>query len=254
MEEEAKRDPAREVSEFPPLDPSVYYKYDVLKRYPKEEVRAYEKAYERMINEVRRARAAAPPSAQEAVLKEMLMEDVKNAAMIPYGPARPARPLITRQELGRPKMGDTKLVLQGYKEASLCNTLVADALQRAYMAIELLDNDHAKIIRARLAKAGITNASASHVGEKDITFKKAVSIASQAEQWVYQAQAAAAKSMAKHSKRCAHNLAGRPRLTTAEKEARYMKRFGVPRGTRTDRAVRKHQKKAAELAAYKSPV
>lgn len=257
---ELEREPPREVSELPPLDPSLYYKYDVLKRYPKEQVRAYEKAYEKMINEVRRARAATPMAtpAQQAAIAEQIMDDAQENAVIQYnapiGPARPSRALIARQELSRPKMGDTKLVLQGYKETSLCNTLVADALQRAYMAIELLDKDHAKIIRARLAKAGITNANASHVGEKDITFKKAVSIAAQAEQWVYQAQAAAAKSMAKHSKRCAHNIAGRPRLTTAEKEARYMKRFGVARGTRTDRAIRKHQKKAAEMAAWKSPV
>ena len=193
--------------------------------------------------------AAAPP-----IGPAIEMEEAEDRRLVPYGPARPARPLIARHELSRPKVGDSKLVLAGYKQTSLCNTLVSDALQRAYMAIDLLDKDHAQIIRARLAKAGITNSNASHIGEKDVTFKKAVSIASQAEQWVYQAQAAAAKSMAKHSKRCAHNLAGRPRLTTEEKEKRYLKRYGVPRGSRTERAMRKHQKKAEELAAYKSVV
>jgi len=255
---ELEREPARmEPIELPPLDPTVLYRFDTLKKYPREAVRAYEMAFEKNRQAIREARVPPTPQEQAEIARTMEIEPETRDIILyntPAGPARPARPLVARHELSRPKMGDSKLVLAGYKENSLCNTLVADALQRAYMAIELLDKDHAKIIRARLAKAGITNSNASHVGEKAITFKKAVSIASQAEQWVYQAQAAAAKSMAKHSKRCAHNIAGRPRLTTAEKEARYMKRFGVARGTRTDRAMRKHQKKAAELAAYKSPV
>lgn len=277
---------------LPPLDPTQGYRFDTLKNYPRSEVTAWEKGYERFRSEQRKAaevaqavqnaaqnesemqspiverdpsgpgaNVLAPPIAPalemaEAGGQQLVLGRQADASGIlyntPAGPARPARPLVARHELSRPKVGDSKLVLAGYKQTSLCNTLVADALQRAYMAIDLLDKDHAKIIRARLAKAGITNSNASHVGEKDITFKKAVSIASQAEQWVYQAQARAAKSMAKHSKRCAHNIAGRPRLTTAEKEKRYFDRYGVARGTRTDRAIRKHQKKAAEMSAWKA--
>lgn len=270
--------------ELAPLDPTQAYRFDFLKKYPREEVKAWEKGYEKYQSEQRKAAAAAvavqnqemqtpiverdPSGPGAAVLAPPIAPalEMEEAGFIgrqanptgilynaPAGPARPARALVVRRELAAPRpAGDKKLVLAGYKETSLCNTLVADALQRAYMAIELLDKDHAKIIRARLAKAGVTNANASHVGEKEITFKKAVSIALQAERWVYQAQAAAAKSMAKHSARCAHNLSGRPRLTTAEKEERYMKRYGVARGTRTERAMRKHQKAAAELAAWKA--
>lgn len=272
--------------ELAPLDPTQAYRYDILKRYPIEERRAWERGYERYQTEQRKAAAAALATQNQEMQSPMLERDPSgpgaaalappiapavemeeagfvgrqaNATGIlynaPAGPARPSRTLVVRRELAAPRpAGDKQLVLAGYKENSLCNTLVADALQRAYMAIELLDKDHAKIIRARLAKAGVTNGNASHVGEKEITFKKAVSIALQAEKWVYQAQAAAAKSMAKHSARCAHNLSGRARLTTEEKERRYMKRYGVARGTRTERAMRKHQKAAAELAAYKSAV
>lgn len=144
-------------------------------------------------------------------------------------------------------LGDKKMIIHGYKEMSLCKTLVSDALHRAYAAIELLDPVHANIIRARLAKAGVTGANASHANVKEITFKKAVSIALQAEAWVFQAQAAAAKHMVKESKSCLHNLAGKRRRTREEKEAAYQARYGMERGTRSERAARKYQKRINEL-------
>lgn len=135
--------------------------------------------------------------------------------------------------------GDRNSVLQHYKQGSLCNQLVANSLNRIQQALMVLDDRHANIIRARLQKAGVANANASHASMREITFKKATSIALQAERWVYQAQAAAAKSMVKESKRCLHNLAGRAKRSREDKEAAYQARFGVPRGTRSDRAARK---------------
>lgn len=144
-------------------------------------------------------------------------------------------------------VGDKKALVSGYKENSLCNALVADALHRAFLAMQLLDEKHADIIKARLAKAGVKNANAAHASSKDITFKKAVSIALQAERWVYQAQAAAAKSMAKESKHCLHNLAGHRKRTREEKEATYQQRYGKPRLDRSARAIRKKEEKLAQL-------
>lgn len=182
----------------------------------------------------------------------------------PIGPALPksivtkralvgARRLIDRedQKVGRGNVvrlaGDKKDLIVGYKANSLCNTLVQDCLDRAHMAVKLLDQRHAQIVLARLAKAGVKNSNASHADMKEISYKKAVSIALQAERWVYEAQAAAAKSMVKESKRCLHALAGKRRRTTEEKATVYRTRTGEERGTRTDRAVRKYQKKIAAL-------
>lgn len=156
------------------------------------------------------------------------------------------RGVVTRT---RPSLGDKKIILQGYKANSLCNTLIHDAMQRIYAALQLLDPVHAGIIQARVAKAGLKNSNASHADVKGITFKKAVSIALQAERWVYQAQAAAAKSMVKESKQCLHNLAGKRKRSTEEKEAAYSARYGVPRGTRKERAIRKKQKQIERLTA-----
>lgn len=175
----------------------------------------------------------------------------------PIGPAMPAY-LIAKREAKRTELqtggervhlvGDKNALIVGYKENSLCNTLVADALQRSYLAMKLLDQKHADIIAARLAKAGVKNANASHHGSREVTFKKAVSIALQAERWVYQAQAAAAKSMAKQSKQCLHNLAGKRKRTTAEKDAMWAKTHGgQARPDRTARAALKLQKKIAKL-------
>lgn len=178
----------------------------------------------------------------------------------PIGPALPAniiaRRYAERQEtkVGRGSLhlaGDKKNLIVGYKENSLCNTLVEDALQRAFLAMKLLDQKHADIISARLAKAGVKNSNASHAGSREITFKKAVSIALQAEKWVYQAQAAAAKSMAKASKHCLHHMAGRRKRTKEEKEATYAMKAakGVPgyegsRGTKAERTARKRARQA----------
>lgn len=143
--------------------------------------------------------------------------------------------------------GDKKQLIVGYKQNSLCSTLVNDAVERALMATEILDSKHADIIRARLQKAQMKNGNASHAGSAQISFKKAASIALQAERWVYQAQAAAAKSAAKQSKHCLHNLAGRRKRTKEEKEETYRNRYGMERGERVQRAVRKHQKAIAQI-------
>jgi hypothetical protein len=144
----------------------------------------------------------------------------------------------------RASIGNKAVVVAGYKERSLCHTLVNDALQRAYAAMELLDPTHANIIRARLTKAGVKNSNANHADMKAITFKKAVSIALQAEKWVYQAQAAAAKHMVKDSKHCLHNLAGRRKRTKEEKEETYLKKYGVARGSKAERSARKRARQA----------
>jgi len=143
--------------------------------------------------------------------------------------------------------GDKQMILSGYKSYSLCNMITRDAVERAYAAVALLDDEHANIIKARLMKAGISNGNASHVSQKEITFKKAVSIALQAERWVYEAQAAAAKSMVKESKHCLHKMAGKRRRTVDEKEATYAAKYGIPRGTRKERAIRKKQKQLSKL-------
>lgn len=150
--------------------------------------------------------------------------------------------------------GDRSVIVAGYKNLSLCNMITRDCIDRAYAAIPLLDENHATIIQAKLMKAGISNANASHVSQREISFKKAASIALQAERWVFQAQAAAAKSMVKENKRCQHNIAGKRRRTTEEKEATYAKKVakGVKgyegtRGTRKERAIRKKQKQLAKL-------
>lgn len=147
--------------------------------------------------------------------------------------------IIRRHEVGAPALqGDRKSLIAGYKENSLCNTLLGDAIERCYQAMEILDEQHADIIMARLKKAALKSGSAKRAGFRDIPFKKAVSIALQAEAYVYQAQAAAAKSMAKGVKRCRHNIAGRRKLTKEEKDARYLKTYGIARGTKSERAER----------------
>lgn len=135
--------------------------------------------------------------------------------------------------------GDRRQVLRNFEHNSFCNIVSNDALRRIQQAIPMLDAKHASIIQAKLAKAGLTTANASHVDRRQISFKKAASIALLAERWVYQAQAAAAKSMAKKTKRCQHEIAGRRKRTREEKEAAYLARYGVPRGTKAERTARK---------------
>lgn len=147
--------------------------------------------------------------------------------------------------------GDKKDIIKGYKSMALCNQLVYDALQRAELAATMLDKEHSRIIMARLAKAGLTSANAAHQDLKEITFKKAVSIALQAERWVYEAQAAAAKHMVKESKHCLHALAGKRKLSKEEKDARWAAQGKGARGTKTDRAIAKAEKHLAALQESK---
>lgn len=143
--------------------------------------------------------------------------------------------------------GDKKALAKGYAAVSLCNVLAKEAIQRALAAAEILDKDHSDQIMAKLRLAGLTNANAASRRMKDIPLKKAISIATKAETWVYQQQAAAAKHAAKEAKRCLSKLSGRGKLSAAEKATRYQARFGVARGTRTDRAVRKLQRRIAKM-------
>lgn len=249
--------------ERPPLDPAVEYPQEYLNKYGLDDQMTYKRARGRLLTDEGRRKT------REAGGNDVGMEDVAPLRQFgpiplpemrptaiqmyqrPIGPALPANIIanryLQRQEMrvGRGSLhlaGDKKDLIVGYKANSLCTTLVEDALERAFLAIKLLDPEHADIIRSRLAKAGIKNGNASHAGSKEITFKKAVSIALQAEKWVYEAQAAAAKSMVKQSKHCLHNLAGRRKRTKEEKEAAYEKRYGLPRGTKAERTARKRAK------------
>lgn len=190
----------------------------------------------------------APPRAPEAQIIELATPGVQrrsNALSLRHKPLQLAS-----------YSGDRTMIVAGYKDMSLCNMITRQAIERAYAAIPLLDASHAQVIQARLTAAGLTNRNASHISQKDITFKKAASIALQAERWVYQAQAAAAKSMVSENKRCLHALAGKRRRTTEEKEATYAKKVakGVKgytgvRGNRKERAIKKAQKKLDKLQA-----
>lgn len=154
----------------------------------------------------------------------------------------------TKRDLDKVRLaGDKKDLIVGYKQNSLCNMLTDDAFERIKLAMTMLDQEHADIIEARLRRAGIKNANASRADLRAIPFKKMVSIALQAETWVYQAQAAAAKHMVKESKRCLHYMAGKRKRTTEEKAELYRRRYGMERGTKGERAARKYQKRINSL-------
>lgn len=246
-----------EAPSVPPLDPNYDYTTEQLKGRTPAEIQRWAnrrsdilKGFEEDIR--RKSRLAGGGDVAMSIVEEpaapaeqQFIGPVIPAGLIQKSQARKQAYSVPRGSLQL--IGDKKALVAGYKDHSLCNTLVGDALQRAFLAMQLLDEKHADIIRARLAKAGVKNSNASHASSKEITFKKAVSIALQAERWVYQAQAAAAKSMAKESKHCLHNLAGHRKRTREEKEATYQKRFGKPRLDRSARAIRKKEEKLAEL-------
>lgn len=144
-------------------------------------------------------------------------------------------------------VGDKSALIEGYKKVSLCHTLAAEAVARARAAAEILDPDHRDQIIGMLQVAGLTNANATSRKLKRIPLKRAISIATKAERWVYQQQAAAAKHAAKEARQCARKLSGRHKLTTAEKNERYQRRYGIARGTKGERAVRKYQRKIAKI-------
>ena len=256
--------------ELPPLDPSQNYTIEQLRPYSFSDKRNWGRAREELLTDAKRKTREAGgmdvtmesdldlPApmykfpAGPYPLAEMKPSELQTYER-PIGPAIPSY-LIKKarregSNIGRglQLVGDKKNLVAGYKENSLCNTLVGDAVDRAFLAMRLLDRKHADIIETRLKKAGIKNANASHAGSKEITFKKAVSIALQAERWVYEAQAAAAKSMVKESGRCLHNLAGRRKRTVEEKEQAYEKRYGKPRLDRSGRAKRRLAERIAVL-------
>lgn len=145
------------------------------------------------------------------------------------------------------RVGDKESLIAGYTRVSLCHTLAADAVQRAKDAAAILDADHREQIIGMLRLAGLTNANATSRKLKRIPLKKAISIATKAEQWVYQQQAAAAKHAAKEARNCARKLSGRPKLSIAEKNRRYLAKYGVARGTKSDRSIRKYERKIAKM-------
>lgn len=144
-------------------------------------------------------------------------------------------------------VGDKQSLIAGYQKVSLCHTLAAEAVQRARAAAEILDPDHKEQILGMLQLAGLTNANATSRKLKRIPLKRAISIATKAETWVYQQQAAAAKHAAKEARKCLSKLSGRHKLTMEEKRERYQRRYGVARGTRADRAIRKYERKIAKI-------
>ena len=144
-------------------------------------------------------------------------------------------------------VGDKQSLIAGYQKVSLCHSLAAEAVQRARAAADILDADHREQILGMLQVAGLTNANATSRKLKRIPLKKAISIATKAETWVYQQQAAAAKHAAKEARKCLSKLSGRHKLTMEEKQARYQRRYGVARGTRSERAIRKYERKIAKI-------
>lgn len=154
-----------------------------------------------------------------------------------------------------PRLGDKQVVVANYKDLSLCHQVTLDALNRAEMAMQILDVKHANAIKALINRAMAKNKNAKGAGTKPISFKKATSIALRAERWVYQAQAAAAKHMVKESKKCLHDMAGRPKRSTADKITTYAKRvangqsgYVGPRGRgRTEQALKRLSRKNSRL-------
>lgn len=273
-------------SELPLLRADTEYPDEVLGNYPQPELNDYRKRRAKYLDittskgarqaaaEERRRKEPAPQAGKTD--KEMQAPAPAAAAAIVPPPAAVAKQgeeiemeegegsnektLIKRRastflQTGRNRpvlAGDKQDIIKGYKAMSLCNTLIYDALQRAELAVNMLDKKHARVILARLQKAGITNANAAHSDLKEITFKKVVSIALQAERWVYEAQAAAAKHMVKESKACLHNLAGKRKLTKEEKEERWAAAGKGDRGSRTDRAIAKAELHLEKLRESKA--
>lgn len=152
--------------------------------------------------------------------------------------------------------GDKATLIAGYQDVSICNTLANNAIGRAKVAASMLDEKHREIILSELRSAEMKNKNAAHKGIRSVPLKRAVAIALKAEQWVYQAQAAAAKHANKEAQACRRKLSGRHKMTKEEKDERYLKRFGVPRGTKGERTAaikeRARQKRAAVAAAKRS--
>lgn len=207
-----------------------------------------------------------PPSAAEALSSKAPastsspMAQKMNVEAISPGGVK-IKPLIITRRAGtftgaitggtNPKLGDTQAVVANYKDLSFCVQATEDAIQRAEMAMKILDKPHADAIAALLMKASTKKSGAKHPGGRDISFKKATSIALKAERWVYQAQAAAAKQMVTQSKRCLHEMAGRRKKSTATKNRIWALRHGGgvrPKGN-SALAEYRAKKRAAYLEA-----
>jgi len=187
------------------------------------------------------------------------------AARIVVVPSAPAAPASTVARVFRPPKrtevvsapaelaGDRKALIQGYSDVSICNTLVNNAIGRAKVAASMLDEKHRQIILTEIRSAEMKNANAAHKGIRKVPLKRAVAIALKAEQWVYQAQAAAAKHANKEAQMCRRKLSGKHKLTKDEKDARYLKVYGVARPSKAERTrltkERARAKRAAVVAA-----
>jgi len=227
------------------LDPNRDYTGTELGAVSEEVRQAYYSERER---EARRAEKAYK-QAQEA--RDLPMENIPVVSLVPTpAPAQTERMVVVQEPKVKYRnnylgtggvavsLGDKTDLVRGYKRTSLCHTLVEDAVERARLAMRILDAKHASIIDAKLKLASVKSRGASHADLQDeIPFQKAVSIALQAERWVYQAQAAAAKHAAKESKHCLHRLAGKRRRTKEEKEATYLKRYGTERLSKAARTA-----------------
>lgn len=132
---------------------------------------------------------------------------------------------VTNARNVRAQLGDRKTIYQGYEATSTCAMIQQGVLARVAQAEGVLDRTHATKLEEAAA-----NLSRSRTGKfRTIPIKKAIALAVKADEWVYQAQAAAAKKAKFSARKCRRELLGRAKLSKTEKEARYLKRFGVPR-------------------------
>lgn len=129
------------------------------------------------------------------------------------------------------KIGDAQAISLNYHQASTCSVLRNDALARVQRAYPLLDPTHAEKIKEMVNKARLSKTGKP----KEISLNKAVSISLQCDQWIYQAQAKAAKTANREVDKCRRALSHRHRQSKAEKDAAYLARYGkvrLPKGVR----------------------
>lgn len=130
-------------------------------------------------------------------------------------------------------LGDAAMIANNYHQASTCATITRDAVARVQTAIPMLDQRHAALLKEKFEKAQISRRKKI---KREIPVTTAIALALQADQWVYQAQAKAAKAANNEVKKCRSSLAHRHKLSKAEKDERYLKRYGkvrLPKAQRT---------------------
>ena len=243
------------------LDPGTEYDVsELLETHSTQEISDYIRAREQYLaareekrEGKRAARPAPPPIPPKPMVGNLQTAVVMQPVQSPESSMSEKR-IRLAPPAARAQLGDKSSLVAGYREISLCHAIHKTALERAEIAAQMLDEDHRNQINAMIMKAGMKRGNASHADLREMSTKRAMAIASQAEMWVYQAQAAAAKHAAKQAKLCKHQLSGRRKLTREEKERRYTRgknaeRYkGQPRGSRAERALRKYQKKMEKIA------